>query len=205
MRPESGCVLESRSALAAVLPASGHDGADGRRRLRLGEAPLGSLVQIGVYPGGEAIVEMAAHTLPTEALPVSAVAAVRLDGSIAFRIAADQYWIRSFSPSLAVQLRALLPEHAASVTPLEGSRTCILIEGPAARSLLGRLVAVDVDSERFGIGHFAQVPIHHVGGLLYRVGSDCYEFIALRTFAASTFEVIEDAARFYGYDICEGT
>jgi len=198
-------VLESHSALAAVLPASGRDGADGRRRLRLGEAPLGPLVQVGVYPGGEALVEMAARALPTEALPVSAVAALRLGDSIAFRIAADQYWIRSSSPSLAVQLRALLPEHAASVTPLEGSRTCILIEGPAARSLLGRLVAMDVDPERFGIGHFAQVPIHHVGGLLYRVGADCYEFIALRTYAASTFEVIEDAARFYGYDICEGT
>jgi heterotetrameric sarcosine oxidase gamma subunit len=203
MRPESGSVLESRSALATVLPASGRNGADGQRRLRLGEAPLGSLVQIGVYPG-ESLVEMAAHAWPAEALSVSTVAAVRLDGSTVFRIAADQYWIRSFSPGLSGQLRALLPEHAASVTPLEGSRTCILIEGPAARSLLGHLVAIDVDSERFGIGQFAQVPIHHVGGLLYRVGSDRYEFIALRTFAASTFEVIEDAARFYGYDICEG-
>jgi heterotetrameric sarcosine oxidase gamma subunit len=205
MRPESGSVLESRSALAALLPACGHDGADCRRQLRLGEAPLGSLVQVGVYPGGEALVEMAARTLPTAALPVSAVVAVRLDGCVAFRIAADQYWIRSFSPGLAAQLRAVLPEHAASVTPLEGSRTCIRIEGPAARSLLGRVVALDVDPERFGIGHFAQVPIHHAGGLLYRVGSDCYEFIALRTYAASTFEVIEDAARFYGYDICEET
>lgn len=196
-------MLESRSALAAVLPASGRNGADGQRRLRLGEAPLGSLVQIGVYPG-ESLVQMAAHAWPAEALPVSTVAAVRLDGSTVFRIAADQYWVRNFSPGLSGQLRALLPEHAASVTPLEGSRTCILIEGPAARSLLGHLVAIDVDSERFGIGQFAQVPIHHVGGLLYRVRSDRYEFIALRTFAASTFEVIEDAARFYGYDICEG-
>lgn len=198
-------MLESRSALAAVLPTSGHDGADGRRRLRLGEKPLGSLVQIGVYPGGEALVETTAHTFLSEALPVSTIAAVLRDGFIAFRIAADQYWIRSSSPGLAAQLRALLAEHAASVTPLEGSRTCILIEGPAARSLLGHLVAIDVDSERFGLGQFAQVPIHHVGGLLHRVGSDSYEFIALRTFAASTFEVIEDAARFYGYDICEGT
>ena len=198
-------MLESRSALAAVLPASGHDGADGLRRLRLGEASLGSLVQVGVYPGGEGLVERAAHALPTKALPVSTVAAVRVEGCMAFRIAADQYWIRSLSPSLAVELRALLPEQAASVTPLEGSRTCIRIEGSAARSLLGRLVAIDVDPEHFGIGHFAQVPIHHVGGLLYRAELDCYEFIALRTFAASTFEVIEDAARFYGYDICEET
>jgi sarcosine oxidase subunit gamma len=186
-----------------VLPPSGCDGADGCRRLRLGEAPLGSLVQVGVYPGSEALIRTAAPALPTGALPESTRAALRCEGAIAFRIAAHQYWIRSVSSNLAEQLRASLPEHAASLTPLDGSRTCILIEGPAARSLLGRLVAVDVDSDYFGIGHFAQVPIHHVGGLLYRAASDCYEFIALRTFAASTFEIIEDAARFYGYDICE--
>ena len=205
MRPESASVLRSHSALAAVLPPSGHDGADGRRRLRLGEVPLGSLVQVGVYPGAQVLVETAAHALPTGALPASTLSAIRRDGSTAFRIAADQYWIRSSEPGLAGQLRALLPENAASVTPLDGSRSCILIEGPAARSLLGHLVAIDVDPERFAVGQFAQVPIHHIGGLLFRVGSDCYEFIALRTFAASTFEVIEDAARFYGYDICEGT
>lgn len=198
-------MLESRSALAAVLPASGCDGADGRRRLRLGEAPLGSLVQVSLYPGGDVPAETAARAFPTGVLPVSTVTAARLDGSIAFRIAADQYWIRSSSPNLAERLRASIPELAASVTPLDGSRTVIVIEGEAASSLLGRLVAVDVESDRFGVGRFAQVPIHHVGGLLYRAGPDRYEFIALRTFAASTFEVIEDAARFYGYDIDEGT
>ena len=198
-------MLESHSALASVLPAAGRDGADGRRQLRLGEVPLGSLVQIGVYPNPQGLIESAAQALPTGALPTSTHSAIRREGSTAFRIAADQYWIRSSDPALAGQLRALLPQHAASVTSLDGSRSCILIEGPAARSLLGHLVAIDVDPERFVIGQFAQVPIHHIGGLLFRAGSDRYEFIALRTFAASTFEVIEDAARLYGYDICEAT
>lgn len=196
-------MFEAHSALAAVLPSSGRDGADGRRCLSLGEAPLGSLLQIGVYPGGAALVAAAAPALLGGALAESTVVAGSPAGHLTFRIAADQYWIRTRSVDLAAQLRAGLPDHAASVTVLDGARSCIVIDGPATRSLLGRLVAIDVDPSVFGVGHFAQVPIHHVGGLLYRAGPQRYEFIALRTFAASTFEVIEDAARFYGYDLLQ--
>lgn len=194
-------MFETRSALASVMPAAGRDGAAGERRLRLGEAALGSLTQIGVYPGGAALVAAPASAALGGPLPESKVAASRTGEHVAFRIAADQYWIRSRSAGLAARLRAGLPEHAASVTPLDGSRSCIVIEGAAARSLLGRLVAVDVEPSVFGVGQFAQVPIHHVGGLLHRTGPERYEFIALRTYAASTFEVIEDAARFYGYHL----
>ena len=102
---------------------------------------------------------------------------------------------------LSHRLRVGLPDRAASLTPLDGSRSRIVIEGPATRALLGRLVAIDVEPAVFGLGQFAQVPIHHVGGLLYRSAPERYEFIALRTFAASTFAVIEDAARCYGYDL----
>jgi heterotetrameric sarcosine oxidase gamma subunit len=194
-------MLEARSALASVLPASGRDGADGRRQLRLGEAPLGSMVQIGVYPAGAVPLAVASPALLGGPLPESPAVAGRRDGHVAFRIAADQYLIRTPSADLAGCLRAGLPVDAASVTSLDGSRSCIVMEGPVARSLLGRLVAIDLDPSVFGVDHFALTPIHHVGGLLYRAGDDRYEFIALRTFAASTFEVIEDAARFFGYDL----
>jgi heterotetrameric sarcosine oxidase gamma subunit len=197
-------MFEARSALVSVMPASGRDGADGRRRLLLGEAPLGSLVQVGIYPGAAALVAGAAAAMLGGALPESTVSAARLGDHLAFRVAADQYWIRTPDTSLAGRLRARLARDAASVTPLDGARTCMLIGGPAARNLLGRLVAIDVDPSVFEIGHFAQAPIHHLSGLLYRAGPERYEFIALRTFAAYTWEVIEDAARFFGYDIASG-
>ncbi len=196
-------MFETRSALASVMPAAGRDGAAGGRRLRLGEAELGSLTQIGIYPGGAAMVAAPAAAVLGGALPESTVAVSRLGEHLALRIAADQYWIRSHSAGLTARLRASLPDHAASVTSLDGARSCIVIEGAAARGLLGQLVAVDVDPAVFGVGHFAQVPIHHVGGLLHRAQALRYEFIALRTFAASTFEVIEDAARYYGYDLLD--
>lgn len=194
-------MFEARSALAGVMPGCGRDGADGRRRLRLGEAPLGSLVQVGVYPGGAPPV-----TLPAilgGPLPESAAAAARMGSHLVFRIAADQYWVRTTDTALGGRLRAGLSSNAASVTPLDGARACIIIEGPAARDLLGRLVAVDVHPSVFEVGRFAQTPIHHIGGLLHRATAERYEFIALRSFAASTWEVIEDAARFFGYELLE--
>jgi sarcosine oxidase, subunit gamma len=197
-------MLESRSALGAFLPKSGRDGARGGRRLRIGEAPLAPLLQIGVYPRGAEAAKAGAAAVLGAPLPESTVVAGRGDGYLAYRIAADQYWIQGGARDLALRLRAALPTDAASLTPLDGARTCLVIEGPASRDLLARLVAVDVDTDVFAIGHFAQTPIHHVGGLLYRASQERYEFIALRTFAASTWEIVEDAARIFGYDLIGG-
>ncbi len=194
-------MFEARSALAGVMPGSGRDGADGRRRVRLGEAPLGSLVQVGLYRAGAP--PGAVPAIVGGPLPESPAAAARIGAHLVFRIAADQWWVQTTDTTLAGRLRAGLSSNAASVTPLDGARACIVIEGPAGRELLGRLVAVDVDPSVFGVECFAQTPIHQVGGLLHRARTERYEFIALRSFAASAWEVIEDAARFFGYELLE--
>jgi sarcosine oxidase gamma subunit len=61
-------------------------------------------------------------------------------------------------------------------------------------------VAIDVDPMVFPIGGFAQTGIHHVAGLLLRASEDRYEFLAPRTYAASSLEVLLDAARSFGYE-----
>ena len=43
-------MAERRSALASVLAKGGRDGADGTRRLRLGEIRGWSLVQVAAFP-----------------------------------------------------------------------------------------------------------------------------------------------------------
>lgn len=203
-------MFEARSALAQVLPRSGRDGVDGRRALQLGEVPLGSLVQLGFHAARNA--EVAADAGPAAALaaaaavlggplPHSPVEAALLGPHRLFRIARDQVLIRTPESGLAQRLRAALTPAAASITPLDGARTCIALCGPAVRELLARLVAVDLHPAVFAVGHFAQTPIHHVGGLLHRRAADAYEFLALRTYAQATWEVIEDAARSFGYDL----
>jgi sarcosine oxidase subunit gamma len=117
------------------------------------------------------------------------------------RIAPDQYWIVGGARRLDIRLRAAISPENASVTSLEGARARLVIEGSHARALLARLVAVDLHPAVFPVHGFAQTGVHHVGGLLLRVSEERYDFFALRTFAASIWEVLLDAARPFGYEI----
>jgi sarcosine oxidase subunit gamma len=177
------------------------DGADGRRALRLGEIGGSHLVQLGVYPGGAARVAAAVRPILGEPLPESSVLAVTTSERLIMRIAPDQYWVVGGESALDTRLRSAVPTDAGCVTSLDAARTRLLIEGHAARALLARLVAIDLHPTVFPIGSFAQTGIHHVGGLLLKVGEDRYEFFSLRTFAASIWEVLLDAARPFGYEI----
>jgi heterotetrameric sarcosine oxidase gamma subunit len=169
--------------------------------LRLGEVAETRLVHLGVYPGGAA--QVAAEVLPVLGgrLPDSSVRAAAAGGHLIMRIAPDQYWVLSGESGLDARLRSAISADAGSVTSLDGARTRLLIEGRPARALLGRLVAIDLDPTVFPVGGFAQTGIHHVAGLLLRASDDRYEFFAPRTFAASTWEVLIDAAHSFGYEI----
>ena len=194
-------MLKSRSPLESYRAQPGADGADGRRTVRLGEITDTRLVHIGVYPDG--MTRVAAAVLPVLGgpLPDSSVRAAAAADHLIMRIAPDQYWVLGGESNLEVRLRSATPADAGCVTSLDRARTRLLIEGPAARALLGRLVAIDLDPTVFPLCGFAQTGIHHVAGLLLRAREDRYEFLAPRTFAASTWEVLLDAARSFGYEL----
>jgi heterotetrameric sarcosine oxidase gamma subunit len=206
-------VLKSRSALESFRGQSAHgqgvdgandrgvDGANGHRAVRLGEVIDTRLLHIGVYPGAAARVAAGASTVLGEPLPDSPVRTAAAGNHLIFRIAPDQYWVLDGEPALEAQLRTAIPADAGCVTSLDGARTRLFIEGPGARDLLSRLVPIDLHPAVFPVGGFAQTGIHHVAGLLLRADEDRYEFFALRTFAAFTWEVLVDAARPFGYEI----
>ncbi len=194
-------MLESRSALESYRAQPGVDGPDGCRALRLGEVADTRLVQIGLYPGEAARVETAAIPILGGPLPKSSVRAAVVGDHLIMRIAPDQYWVAGGESGLDARLRCAIPTDAGCVTSLDGARARLLIEGRVARALLGRLVAIDLDPAVFPVNGFATTGIHHVGGLLFRASEDRYEFFALRTFAASTWEVLLDAAGSFGYEI----
>ncbi len=196
-------MFESRSALASYLAQPGVDAADGKRGLRLGEVIPTRLVHLGIYPGGSARTAAEVLAVLGGALPESPALAATVGQHLIMRVAPDQYWILGGTSGLDGQLRAALSPDAVSVTSLDGARTHLLIEGPCARTLLARLVAIDLHPDVFPMGGFAQTGIHHVGGLLLRASEDRFEFFALRTFAASTWEVLLDAARSFGYEIAQ--
>jgi len=198
-------VLESRSALERYRTETGIDGRNGRREVRIGELADTRLLHLGIYPGAMAQITAGISPLLGGPLPDSAVRAAETatpsGGHLIMRIAPDQYWILGGETALDERLRAAVPADAGCVTSLDGARTRLLIEGSAARALLSRLVAIDLDPAIFPVLGFAQTPIHHIAGLLFRASADRYEFFALRTFAASTWEVLVDAAHSFGYDI----
>jgi heterotetrameric sarcosine oxidase gamma subunit len=200
-------VLESRSALANYLTRPGVDGASGARGVRLGEAANARLLHLGVYPGGAPKVAAAVLPILGGPLPESPVRAAAMADGLVVRIAPDQCWLldrspgRTRDPGLEAKLRAAIPTDAGCVTTLDQARTRLLIEGRSARTLLGKLVAVDLDPAVFPVHGFAQTGIHHVAGLLIRANEDRYELYVPRTFAASTWEVLLDAALSIGYDI----
>jgi sarcosine oxidase subunit gamma len=196
-------VLKSRSALESYRVNAGVDGADGRGPpVLLGEIAHTHLIQLGVYPGGAARVAAAVLPILGEPLPDSSACAAAAGDHLIMRIALDQYWVLDggSDSGLEKRLRSAIPTDAGCVTSLDGARTRLFIEGRAARALLGRLVAIDLHPTIFPINGFSQTGIHHIGGLLLRTNEDRYEFFALRTFAASTWEILLDAAHSFGYE-----
>jgi methylglutamate dehydrogenase subunit D len=194
-------VLKSLSALQSYRSHRGVDSANGHRGVRLGEVADTRLLHVAIYPRSGARVAAAVLPVLGGPLPDSPVRAVVAGSHLIMRIAPDQYWVLGGESALEARLRSAIPADCGSVTSLDGARARLLIEGRAARAVLSRLVAIDLDPTVFPVWGFAQTGIHHVGGLLLRVSEDRYEFFALRTFAASTWEVLLDAARSFGYEI----
>lgn len=190
-------MLERRSALAGALARGGRDGADGRRRLQLGEVRGWSLVQIAAFPGTMARIESILGAVPTMANEIMAAG-----DTVLLRIAPDQIWIIGPDASgLDARLQQAIDPADGAVTPLSHGRTRIFIAGGSARDVLMKGVPLDFHPEVFRVGHFALTGLHHTPVLIHRVDDDRYELYALRTFALTLWEWLADAALESGYDI----
>ncbi|MDE2252114.1 MAG: hypothetical protein KGL25_12010 [Gammaproteobacteria bacterium] len=195
-------MLERTSALARNLADGGRDGADGRRRLAIGEVRGWELVQLGVFPGREAEFSTAAVPLIGGALPRTGMAQSSGRARV-YSIARDQYWVLSADASLATQLATAIDPAVGSVTSLSHARARIALRGAPVRAVLGKLLSIDLAPEAFAIGVARQTGLHHTGVLCERTGADRYDLYVLRTFAAAIWEWLADAALEFGYDIEE--
>ena len=66
---------------------------------------------------------------------------------------------------------------------------------------LRRAPCSDLHPSVFRVGDFAQTALHHTGILLERCAESRYELFASRTYSASIWEWIIDAALPFGYDV----
>jgi methylglutamate dehydrogenase subunit D len=201
MHKENVCVFEWHSALAEPLKAGGRDGARGGRRLRLTEVRGWHLAQLAVFPDHHGEFEERVRACSGALLPVELYRGASYGDSHLVRIAQHQYWwIAAGSASMA-RLARELPASAGTVTMLSAGRVRIRIMGPAARDVLAKGISLDLHPAAFPVGRSAQTGLHHTGVFLERVGDDCYEIYVPRTYAASIWEWLIDAAWPFGYDV----
>ena len=196
-------MLERQSALASVLGKGGRDGADGKRRLTLGEQRGWSLTQIASFAStldqlDQAVSPVLGASLPARNGEITTAGSFHL-----LKTGPEQFWILGPAgpDNLVARLQAVVTPDIGAVTPLSHSRTRIVIEGEAARALLAKGLPLDLHPDVFGVGAFALTGLHHTPVLLWRSGVDRYELFAMRTFALSVWEWLTDAALPLGYDI----
>ena len=135
---------------------------------------------------GETLVQVAwFRAAAMGGLPPPGLAETR-DGAIWLRTGPEQVWILNGTVSLA-------PETGA-VTDLSASRTRFVIDGPDARDILAQGIPLDLDPSHFPVNRFAQTGLHHTPVLLWRRAEQRYELWALRTFATTVLDWLEDAA-----------
>lgn len=178
---EGASMLERRSALAGFKPVSSPE-------VSLGEARGFTLTQAAVFTQ-DAETAIAAVAGP---LPQATDTALASQGRIIFRTGPLQFWlVGPDGDDLAQHLRAA---GSCIVTPLSHSRTRIFVEGPAARPVLAKGIALDLHETVFTPGKFAMTGLHHTPVLLHCTGPSRFELYAMRTFAANVWAWLEDAA-----------
>ena len=195
-------MFEQHSVLAGALRSAGRDGADGLRRLRIGETRGWALVQAAAFVSTSAAFGDAMRSTLKVELPTRIGDVVHVDGRRLLKTGAAQYWIITrHDDDILPSVQRAVPAHSGAITPLTHSRTCIFIEGAAARELLAKGVPLDFHPDVFRIDQFALTGLHHTPVLIHRRGEDLYELYALRTFGLSVWEWLTDAALPFGYEL----
>ena len=134
------------------------------------------------------------------ALPTEVGSALEGARTTVLRLRLDQYWVVTRDANLVAELARAIPASVGCVTPLPG-RIRLTVEGPEVRLLLCKGIALDLHARRFTVGRVAQTELHHSGVVLLRTGESRFDLYILRSFAASIWDWLIDAALPIGYDI----
>ncbi len=103
----------------------------------------------------------------------------------------------------ATSLGHAVPSAIGSLTSLSHGRTRLFVDGPAAREVLSKGIALDLHPEVFRCDAYALTGLQDTPVLLHRTGAQRYELYVLRTYAGWIWEWLTDAALPFGYDVVE--
>jgi methylglutamate dehydrogenase subunit D len=168
------------------------DKAKGGCRLR--EITTWSLLQVVAWPEQLAAVEAAVATA-VGTVPRERGTLVRAGNCALFRVAPDVIWVLGDGRTMP-EIR--IDSAQGCTTKLTDGRQWFRIEGPNVRDALVKVVALDLDPERFGIGQAALTGMHHVPVFLCRIDEDAYDIFMPRSFARDLVHWLADAALEFG-------
>jgi methylglutamate dehydrogenase subunit D len=194
-------VFEPRSALHDALLRGGRDGEEGARALHIGELCGWTLLEVSSFAGTEAQLAVALRPLLGE-LPSRSGIAIRARHGLLLKVGNGQYlFIGQSTENLLPALQGAVTPEIGSVISLTHGRTCIVVEGSAARDALARELSVDLHPQVLREQGFVLTGLQHTPALIYRASANRYELYVLRTYALSIWEVLVDTALPFGYDI----
>jgi sarcosine oxidase subunit gamma len=200
---EGGSVsdLQSISALDGVAVPGRHGKPGGAAGVTLRERAGLGLATIEVRKGQTDALEKTVQAAYGAALPSGPVSA-GTDGVRFIGIGPGQWFAVSeklANEALADDLAKRL-EGLASVSDHSSGRAVVRLEGPAARDVLAKGLAIDLDPRVFADGAAAVTNISHMGVLVWRDG-EAYDLAVFRSVAGSFYGWLTKAAAEFGLDV----
>ena len=195
-------MLERTSAIASGLARGGRQ-PHGAAGCRLGEVRGWALLQVAGFPGAIGAVERVVADAFGVGVPAKVGVAAHADDATLLRTGPEQIWIIGPGDALAQQatLHSTLAADIGVLTSLSHSRTWMFLDGPRARDVLAKGIAIDLHPDVFAVNHFALTGLDHTPVLLHRTGAGRYEIFVMRTFALTVWDWLTDAALEYGYEV----
>ncbi len=195
IRREKKHVPEPRSALASVTSGPVQLAAG----LSCRELTFADLVIVSAWPEIEKKVFGAVAKALGASLPEDCRTAAAMPDGTVFRTAPRRLMVVSDGKPLAATLSGAIDGADGAISVQGHSRVRIRLEGNGARALLARGMAVDLDTQIFRVGDFAQTNIHHMWVLVHRVAGrgegDAFDIYVLRSFALSFWHWLTNTAR----------
>ena len=199
---------ERQSPLAGV-DAAVHAGT-APVHIRLREQSLRQTWQIAGWPDTfPGAVRPLLKGLTVDALPDTRIAAALPDGGSLLRVAPERLIFHDIGAQTAEVVRAHGEDEHLTALDLSHADITLVIEGPAARDVMMRLVAIDVDASAFPARAFARTLLGQIPCLVLCASTQeggVFSISLGRSYAHSAFNLIGLNARSFGcsVDVAQG-